>query len=226
MNGRGGPAPPLPVCDRCRHFVVRDTSVTTCGPCRKAYLLQVSVRNVIPPGKDESAVVFYEGCFGLLTEREKGAQEKRASKEEKPQDKPEKEAREPEKSESPRTSNRPAKTPDKPTRDQQPPLPSRPSASSKGPSRLPLPPPPPVPAAPEGSTSRGYSSQTVRVPRPSHCDPDPLAERSEKKVAASSKRKSAPPAEEEEVEVEPEKPSSAKKERSEIEQLSQLQRAR
>ena len=63
--GEGG-KPSLPVCDRCRHFVVRDEAVATCGPCRKAYQLQVSLRNVVPPGKDESAVVFLEGCFGLL----------------------------------------------------------------------------------------------------------------------------------------------------------------
>ena len=52
----GGEAPPpLPVCDRCHHFLVREEGVSTCGPCRKAYQLSVSVRNVIPADKDESA---------------------------------------------------------------------------------------------------------------------------------------------------------------------------
>ena len=84
MGEEGGP--PLPACDRCHHFVARDRSVATCGPCRKAYQLGVSLRNVIPPGKDESAVVFLEGCFSLLqdwiteikglTEKEKAAKEK------------------------------------------------------------------------------------------------------------------------------------------------------
>ena len=62
----GGDSGPLPVCDGCRHFVCREAGVQTCGPCRKAYQLQVSFRAVCPANRDESALVFLDGCFGLL----------------------------------------------------------------------------------------------------------------------------------------------------------------
>ena len=113
--GEEGRPPPLPVCDRCRHFVVRDKSVATCGPCRKAYQLQVSLRNVIPPGKDESAVVFFEGCFGLLEDwlqeikglnkRDKAAREERDQTEGKPREIPEKKPEGPKRSENPERSS-------------------------------------------------------------------------------------------------------------------------
>ena len=226
-------SPPLPVCDRCHHFVVRDRSVATCGPCRKAYQLGVSLRNVIPPGKDESAVVFLEGCFSLLqdwiteikglTAKEKAAKEKKSSQEDKPQEKPQREEKEPVKSDSPRTSNRPveasAKTtrdpqPPRATRDQHPATPVRPSGSSSAPSRLPLPPPPPNPATAQGSASRGYSSQTVRIPRPSHGIPEPRVERPETKVPTTRKGRSDPLTGEEEVAVESEEHGKAKREKS------------
>ena len=62
----GGGDTPLPVCDRCRHFVVRESGLQTCGPCRKGYQLLVSLRSVVKPEDDEAAVVYLEGCFGLL----------------------------------------------------------------------------------------------------------------------------------------------------------------
>ena len=62
----GGGGDPLPICDRCRHFVVREAGLQTCGPCRKGYQLQVSLRSVLTPDNDELAVAFLEGCFGLL----------------------------------------------------------------------------------------------------------------------------------------------------------------
>ena len=74
--------------------------------------------------------------------------------------------------------------------------------------------PPPVPDTHQGSTDRGFSSQTVRVPRPSHRDQDPPANRPEKRSATSPQSKRAPPTEEVEVEVDPEVPGGAKKEKS------------
>ena len=62
----GEGASPLPVCDRCRHFVVRAEGLQTCLPCRKGYQLLVSLRSVVAPNRDEAAAVFLEGCFGLL----------------------------------------------------------------------------------------------------------------------------------------------------------------
>ena len=81
----GGDGVPLPVCDRCRHFLVRESGIGTCGPCRKAYQLQVSLRSVCPADRDETALVFLEGCFGLLEDwlgelrgiRDTGPREKR-----------------------------------------------------------------------------------------------------------------------------------------------------
>ena len=62
----GGRPGPLPICERCQHFVVRDKGLSVCAPCRKSYQLQVSVKGVVSSEKDESAVVFYQGCFALL----------------------------------------------------------------------------------------------------------------------------------------------------------------
>lgn len=220
--GEGGQPPPLPVCDRCRHFKVRDRSVTTCGPCRKAYQLQVSVRNVVPAEQDESAVVVYEGCFGLLedwlkeikglTSRREAAKEQKARQEEKPQEKPDSKKEASTKPASPHSSARPPE--DKQV--QHPQTTSRPSSASKGPHRLPLPPPPPAPAEGQGSASRGYSSQTVKVPTPSQRGPNPKVERSETKPATPDKSKKSSSAEEVEVEAdeEPAQPPSQKKERS------------
>ena len=58
----------LPVCDRCQHFVVRESGLATCAPCRKLWQLQVSIRNILTPKRDEEAVIFVQGCFSLLEE--------------------------------------------------------------------------------------------------------------------------------------------------------------
>ena len=207
------------MCDRCRHFVCRESGVSTCAPCRKAYQLLVSVRNVIPPGKDESAVVFLEGCFGLLQdwlEEIKGLTKRDRQAKEKPRDKPEEKEGKPTEPDSPRRVHRPAepaKNPAKDQSDQPPPATSRPSSSSRVADKLPLPPPRPPSEAPQGSATRGHSSQTVRVPKPSHRDPDPPVERREKREAGSPKGKTAPQTREAKVEEDPEEPSCARKEK-------------
>ena len=58
----------LPSCDRCLHFVVREKGLTTCKPCRKLWQLQVSLRGVLAPKRDEQAVVYLQECFSLLEE--------------------------------------------------------------------------------------------------------------------------------------------------------------
>ena len=197
---------PLPVCERCRHFLCREEGVGTCGPCRKAYQLSVSVRNVIPADRDESAVVFYEGCFGLLQdwlkeiksldERKKAHREDKPRATEKPSDKPERVEEGSKKPES-RTASRPSEPSTRPTDSpkNQPLRPdSHPSSSARPSGKLPLPPPPPVPEPPQGSRTKSYSSQTVLVPRPSHRDPDPPVERSTKPETASPKDARVKPA--------------------------------
>ena len=58
----------LPICDRCLHFVVRESGLSTCEPCRKLWQLQVSLRGVLGPKRDEQALVFLQECFSLLEE--------------------------------------------------------------------------------------------------------------------------------------------------------------
>ena len=58
----------LPVCDRCLHFKVRTAGLTTCDPCRKLWQLQVSLRGVLAPDRDEQAVIYLQECFTLLEE--------------------------------------------------------------------------------------------------------------------------------------------------------------
>ena len=58
----------LPICDRCLHYVVRAEGLATCEPCRKLWQLQVSLRGVLGPRRDEEAVIYLQECFTLLEE--------------------------------------------------------------------------------------------------------------------------------------------------------------
>lgn len=217
----GEGASPLPVCDRCRHFVVRAEGLQTCLPCRKGYQLLVSLRSVVAPNRDEAAAVFLEGCFGLLEDwikeiknledkDSRGSREK-PKREEKPQDK-EKPLAKPERKEG---VLKQYNSPHKEKSDRPHPETSRPSSSSKQVvSRPPLPPPPPAPEAPQGSLDRGHSSQVVRVPRPSHRGQDIPADRPDKRPAPAPQSKRASPAEGAEAGEVTEEPISAKKDRS------------
>ena len=191
----GGRPGPLPTCERCQHFVVRDKGLSVCAPCRKSYQLQVSVKGVVSSEKDESAVVFYQGCFALLedwlktikdleakdTPTGSGSSASRqrspstAEHRSKPQPKERREDTAEEKKTVRRESTAPAKAP-----------PVQPSSHSR-------------PAlSVEGRSSQQSTSQTRVVPRPSQPPRGALRDRSPElglfaKKKAEPKKKSVSP---------------------------------
>ena len=48
--------------------MVRQSGLSTCEPCRKLWQLQVSLRGVLAPKRDEQAVIYLQECFSLLEE--------------------------------------------------------------------------------------------------------------------------------------------------------------
>ena len=210
----GGGDAPLPVCDRCRHFVVREPGLSTCGPCRKGYQLLVSLRSVVSPENDEAAVVYLEGCFGLLEDwigevknlekkedkkpRGRSKEKKRRRSEDKPlkrqpTDSPKK-RKDSDHQASPASASKTAQSAPDPAPEPARSSASRPSVSSRV---LPPPraPPVPVPGPTHGSVALVENSQT-RAPRPSkreqeeavHSDPQAVNLAPKVKPAPSSKQ--------------------------------------
>ena len=143
----GGPKTPLPTCERCQHFLVRETGLTICEPCRRGWQ---SLRSLVAADRDETAVIFLQECQTLLGER--------AGKV--------KELEEKEDSPNPRASSARDRSPLKRKEESR-------EKNAQQPEEKPhraVPPPPKAPPCLPASSERGgdrVTSQSRAVPRPS-----------------------------------------------------------